>query len=119
MQYSKLCSTFHGPWFALKVEATSCLLLEPWKVNLCVKFLNGVLGARQIGGLHVTATVCDIFSLLYMLIDAHLSPTAQSTMKVSLAEQMMDHTAKASLNAASFLGKEDSTAFIVLYYKVK
>jgi len=81
--------------------------------------LNGVLGARQICGLHVTATVCDIFSLFYVLINAHLSPTAQRAMKVSLTEQMMDSTAKASLNAASFLGKEDCSALIMLYYKVK
>ena len=30
------------------------------KANFCVKFLNGVLGACQNGGLHVTATVCDM-----------------------------------------------------------
>jgi len=61
----------------------------------------------------------NIFILFYMLIDAHLSSAALNAMKVSLAAQMMDHTAKASLNAASFLGKEDCSAFIMLYYKVK
>ena len=31
LPYCKSCSSFHGPWSASKVEATSCLLLHTWK----------------------------------------------------------------------------------------
>jgi hypothetical protein len=57
----------------------------------------------------------NIVSHIYKLIGAHLSPAAQSAMKVSLAAQMIEHTVEASLNAATFLGKEHCSAFIVLY----
>jgi hypothetical protein len=61
----------------------------------------------------------NIVSLFYMLINAHMSPAVHSAMKVSLAAQMMDQTAKASLIAAISLGKEHCCAFILLYYIVK
>jgi hypothetical protein len=40
--------------------------------------------------------------------DTHLYPTAQSTMKVSLAAQSMSHTVAAGLNALVAAGKDQS-----------
>jgi len=42
-----------------------------------------------------------IVHLLYKLTDAHLAPVAQDAMKVSLAAQVMSHTAGATLNSVS------------------
>jgi hypothetical protein len=56
----------------------------------------------------------NIVHLLYKLTDAHLCPTAQCTMKVSLAAQVMSHTVAASLNATASKGKEHCSAFFVL-----
>ena len=45
------------------------------------------------------------FRLLYRLTDTHLNPTAQSSMNVRLAAQVMSHTVAASLNALVATGK--------------
>ncbi|PNF39995.1 hypothetical protein B7P43_G15587, partial [Cryptotermes secundus] len=45
------------------------------------------------------------FRLLYRLTDTHLNPTAQSSMNVRLAAQVMSHTVAASLNALVATGE--------------
>ena len=60
-----------------------------------------------------------IVRLLYKLTDAHLAPVAQDAMKVSLAAQVMSHTAGATLNSVSSEGKELSAAFIVFVMRHK
>jgi len=49
-----------------------------------------------------------IVRLLYKLTDAHLAPVAQDAMKVSLAAQVMSHTAGATVNSVSSEGTFDS-----------
>jgi hypothetical protein len=49
------------------------------------------------------------FRQLYKLTDTHLHPTAQSTMKVRLAVQVMSHTVAAGLNTLVAAGKDHCT----------
>jgi hypothetical protein len=50
------------------------------------------------------------FRQLYKVTDTHLNPTAQSTMKVSFAAQVMRSTVAASLNILVAAGKDHCTA---------
>jgi hypothetical protein len=58
MQHCKSCSGFHGLWPALKVEATSGLLLWPWKHK--GRDDCAVLDICQNAELQVVATVCGM-----------------------------------------------------------
>jgi hypothetical protein len=94
----------------LKVEATSCLLLQSWKLThsqlpVSAKWdhiLNVYKWDKQ-----------NIFRLFYKLTDAHLAPVAQDAMKGSLAAQVIRHTVGVSLNSIVSQGKERCSAFIV------
>jgi hypothetical protein len=59
------------------------------------------------------------FRQLYKLTDTHLSPVAQSTMKVNLAAQVMSHKVAASLNALVAIGKDHCTVCYELYSVTK
>jgi hypothetical protein len=56
-----------------------------------------------------------LFRQLYKLTDTHLNPTAQSTMKVSLAAQVMSHTVAASLKTLVATGKNHCTVCYELF----
>jgi hypothetical protein len=61
-----------------------------------------------------------LFHQLYKQADPHLSPTAQSSMKVNLAAvQVMSHTVVASLNVLVAIGKDHCTVCFELYFIVK
>ncbi|PNF26456.1 hypothetical protein B7P43_G16258 [Cryptotermes secundus] len=52
------------------------------------------------------------FLLLYRLTDTHLNPTAQGSMNVCLAAQVMSHTVAVSLNALVATGKHLYVSFM-------
>jgi hypothetical protein len=55
------------------------------------------------------------FRQLYKLTGIHLNPTAQSSLKMSLAAQVMSHTVAARLSAVVATGKDHCTVCYELY----
>jgi hypothetical protein len=61
----------------------------------------------------------SLFRQLCKLTDSHLNPTAQSTVKLNLAVQVLCHTVSPRLNAVVATGKDDCSLSCELYSVMK